>query len=164
MQGFLLIMVIGCIVTFVGYKIECWNDEKKEQQQVGTKKIKNESIDRSVNLVLNTLEEGAIFSKGRSWMIQKIDIMHFDGDISVYAYMLVEEYISLRDVEIMIKEANFDWEPISDDDGRIWLRKIATFGDDRRFIKPLKARIVQKHPGWTVDTSCRGQIYARIWL
>ena len=54
MQGFLFIMVIGCIVAFVGYKIECWNDEKKEKQQNGTNKIPNESEVRMAVLFIET--------------------------------------------------------------------------------------------------------------
>lgn len=59
MQGFLFIMVIGCIVAFVGYKIECWNDEKKEQQN--NKKSSNKySVDRyadsGISYAVNEIE------------------------------------------------------------------------------------------------------------
>ena len=61
MQGFFLLIVIVCIVTFVGYKIDCWNDErKKSSNEVQNGKASNRVVqypDRDISSAVNDIEE-----------------------------------------------------------------------------------------------------------
>ena len=61
MQGFFLLIVIVCIVTFVGYKIDCWNDErKKSSNEVQNGKASNRVVqyaDKYISCAVNDIEQ-----------------------------------------------------------------------------------------------------------
>lgn len=124
-----------------------------------------ESNERSAELVLDSIKEGVKLANSSSWIVRKIDIIRFDDSSTHYIYMLTDEILTnVTDVEEILKEKGFgDWDVVEENNGRIWVRKIATFGNNG-YIDILRKRIGEEYPEAVTETRLNENLLLRFTL
>lgn len=147
MQAFLVVVVIGCIVAFIGYRIECWSDDyhsQKNENSIGMAVLIIEDAHKIVNkhkkkLNCSTVTMWQYGSVGEGFTVEFYGI-----DCSIYEKSILDELDSYVG----------QWRSIDQGDGDFNFKvnfSMDYVGSWNKFNKDVWNEIERKHPSWHID-------------